>query len=54
MIGVEGYVEFVVSGFVVGINVVNFVEEKELVVFLVEMVIGSLVYYIMSVSKKLF
>lgn len=54
MIGVEGYVEFAVLGFVVGINVVKFVFGQDFVIFLQEMVIGSMVYYIMMINQKNF
>lgn len=52
MIGVEGYVESVVSGLVVGINFVYKILGKGEVVFFREMMIGSMVYYIFYVKNN--
>lgn len=54
MIGVEGYVESVVSGLFVGINAVCFVKGEELIEFFCEMILGSMVYYIIYVEGKYF
>ena len=50
--GVEGYVESISSGMVVGMNVANLVKGKEKIVFPEETVIGSLAKYISTENKK--
>ena len=54
MTGVEGYVESAASGLVAGINAARFVEEKELIQFPQETVIGSMAYYITHTNAKNF
>lgn len=46
MTGVEGYVESAQSGMIAGMNMVRFLQNKELLVFPRETVMGSLAYYI--------
>lgn len=46
MTGVEGYVESAASGLVAGINMANYIMDKELLTFPTETVIGSMAYYI--------
>ena len=46
MTGVEGYVESAQSGMVAGMNMARYLQQKELLVFPRETVMGSLAYYI--------
>lgn len=48
--GVEGYVESAQSGMVAGINMIRYLENKELIVFPDETVMGSLSKYITTAS----
>lgn len=50
--GVEGYVESIASGLLAGINAVNYVLEKEKLVFPVETMIGALTDYISTPNEK--
>lgn len=50
--GVEGYVESICSGMVVGLNVVNKLEEKDAIVFPNETMIGALAKYISAPNEK--
>ena len=50
--GVEGYVESIASGLVVGLNIVNRLENKEKIVFSAETVIGALAKYISTENEN--
>lgn len=50
--GVEGYVESISSGFLVGINVANRILEKEKIIMPKETVIGALAEYISTENSK--
>ena len=50
--GVEGYVESIASGLSAGINAVKVYENKELIIFPEETVIGALSKYISSPNKR--
>ena len=50
--GVEGYVESIASGMVVGLNVVNKIENKPRVIFPETTMIGSLSKYISAPNEK--
>ena len=50
--GVEGYVESIASGLVVGLNIANKLESKEKVVFSEETVIGALSKYISTENEN--
>lgn len=50
--GVEGYVESISSGMVVGLNVVNRLLEKEKIEFPINTMIGALANYIATPNKK--
>ncbi len=50
--GVEGYVESISSGMVVGLNVVNRLFEKEKIEFPVNTMVGALANYIATPNKK--
>lgn len=51
MTGVEGYVESAQSGMVAGMNMARYLNQKELLVFPRETVMGSLAYYITHGSE---
>lgn len=51
MTGVEGYVESAQSGMVAGMNMVRLLQQKELLVFPRETVMGALAYYITHGSE---
>lgn len=50
--GVEGYVESIASGLIAGVNAVNYMKEKEKIVFPVETMIGALTDYISTPNEK--
>lgn len=52
--GVEGYVESAAAGLVAGLNVARFVNNKELMVFPQETIIGSMASYITTANQKNF
>jgi methylenetetrahydrofolate--tRNA-(uracil-5-)-methyltransferase len=52
--GVEGYVESAASGLVAGINMVRLLEEKSLINFPQETIIGAMSHYITSCNPKHF
>ncbi len=52
MTGVEGYVESAQSGMLAGMNMARYLNQKELLVFPRETVMGSLAYYITHGDKK--
>lgn len=54
MTGVEGYVESAQSGMVAGMNMARYLEQKELLIFPRETVMGSLAYYITHGSETNF
>lgn len=54
MTGVEGYVESAQSGIVAGMNMVRYIQNKPLLVFPKETVMGALAYYITHGDEKNF
>ncbi|WP_419895557.1 FADH(2)-oxidizing methylenetetrahydrofolate--tRNA-(uracil(54)-C(5))-methyltransferase TrmFO [Macrococcus psychrotolerans] len=54
MTGVEGYVESAASGLVAGINMAKYVDNKPVITFPENTVIGSMAYYITHTSSKNF
>ncbi|MDJ1088582.1 FADH(2)-oxidizing methylenetetrahydrofolate--tRNA-(uracil(54)-C(5))-methyltransferase TrmFO [Macrococcus caseolyticus] len=54
MTGVEGYVESAASGLVAGINMAKYVEDKPVITFPENTVIGSMAYYITHTNSKNF
>ena len=50
--GVEGYVESIASGLVVGLNIANKIENKEKIVFSEKTVIGALAKYISTENEN--
>ena len=50
--GVEGYVESISSGMVVGLNVVNRIQGKEKIIFPKDTMIGALANYIATPNEK--
>lgn len=54
MTGVEGYVESAASGLVAGINMAKLIDEKPVVTFPENTVIGAMAYYITHTSSKNF
>ena len=50
--GVEGYVESIASGLIAGINVVNFINNKESFILPVETMLGALIDYIVTPNEK--
>ncbi|WZE73927.1 FADH(2)-oxidizing methylenetetrahydrofolate--tRNA-(uracil(54)-C(5))-methyltransferase TrmFO [Macrococcus sp. CCM 2573] len=54
MTGVEGYVESAASGLVAGINMSKYVDNKPVITFPENTVIGSMAYYITHTSSKNF
>lgn len=54
MTGVEGYVESAQSGMVAGMNMARYLEQKELLIFPQETVMGALAYYITHGSETNF
>lgn len=54
MTGVEGYVESAQSGIVAGMNMAQYIENKEPIIFPRETVMGSLAYYITHGDEKNF
>jgi methylenetetrahydrofolate--tRNA-(uracil-5-)-methyltransferase len=50
--GVEGYVESIASGMVVGLNVVNRLQQKEKIIFSEKTMIGALSKYISTQNEK--
>lgn len=54
MTGVEGYVESAASGLLAGINMAKYVEDKPVITFPENTVIGSMAYYITHTNSKNF
>jgi methylenetetrahydrofolate--tRNA-(uracil-5-)-methyltransferase len=54
MTGVEGYIESCASGMAAAINMARLVQNKELIVFPQETMIGSMAYYITHASPDYF
>jgi len=54
MTGVEGYVESAASGLVAGINMAKYVDNKPVITFPENTVIGSMAYYITHTNSKNF
>ena len=54
MTGVEGYIESCASGMAAAINMARLVQNKELIVFPQETIIGSMAYYITHASPDYF
>ncbi|MDF2945966.1 MAG: methylenetetrahydrofolate--tRNA-((54)-C(5))-methyltransferase ((2)-oxidizing) TrmFO [Bacillales bacterium] len=54
MTGVEGYIESAASGLVSGINAANLLNDKELIIFDPETIIGSMAHYITHTNPKNF
>lgn len=50
--GVEGYVESIASGLIAGINVVNFINNRESFVLPVDTMLGALIDYIVTPNDK--